>query len=1384
LVAIVGTASAAPASARSHTASHRTHAVGASLGGPGATARGQHRGTTNGCSFATPGTGTYANTLCWLDLSAYDPTQAASPGGQPFTVTLPGGYSITFDLHVSGDPVKPAAFPTYPGAFLGNRGFYTGVGGKPALYQTRQGSTTTAELDNIAVTGPDGGAETGYAFVGADAETTDATESITWQSNTPLNLISNLGNACDSGALFVGNGTKIVKCSATVSNNKTGTPMLAAQAPTSISQTMVGAGLEGVAFGVLVSDIQLTKNVVSRVSPSDSWNVAIHSSSNDLIASGSTGTSNTGSTGLVTVLTSQVGASFNLSEAIGPGLLSNYNGSWSCTRNGVADPALPSGDAGTSASVTLGVGDFVDCTITNTGKPRSLTLHKIAGTPTDVNGNGLTDTGDTIAYSFAVTNTGVLPLANISVTDAKVGPVSCPVPILLAGQSETCTADNLYTVTNADVAAGQVANTAVASGTAPGTATRTNSNPSSTTTPTEAPAPRVSIVKTAIASDGNRSAPRAGETIAYSYLVTNIGNVRLTSVAVDDPSNNPVTCPAIPPPGLAIGDSVTCTADNLYNVTPGDIANGFVEDTATATGTGDTGGTSPPSDPSTVIIKVQPAAPEVAISKRAVVSPAADQDAAQLGDTITYSYLVTNIGNVNLTSVAVDDPTIGPVTCPAVPAGGLAPGASVTCTANNAHTVVQADIDAGQVTDTATATGVGQAGGTSPPSTPSTATVPTVAAAPAVSIQKSGAVDPPADQGGVKVGDTITYSYVVTNTGNVTLDSVAVVDPTIGPVTCPDVSSGLAVGDSVTCTADKPYTVAQADVDAGQVTDTATATGHGLRGGDSDPSAPSTVTIPAADVLSLSLQKGGLVTPFGNQRTAMSGNTIHYLYLVTNTGTVTLTTVSVVDPTLGPVNCPTPAPPGLAPLHTIVCIGGAPHTITPDDVANGSVDDTATATGSDAQGRPTPPAQDSVSIPAGPALPLVEIAKNGVVSPKSHQHGAHKGDKIAYTYLVTNIGNLPLASVAVQDPKLGSVTCPTLTTPLQPGHAVTCNADKVHTVTAADAKAGKVVDTATATGTDPNGMTSPRSVPSTVTIPVKPYKPPPPPPHHTGGKHHVKGGLAAIGTDLGRWLPPGAGARAFFIGLFALVLAVSTALMIAEHRRRRPLRMRFVVLLVAAALGLAVFAAAAAGGSASAMVLPGSGAARGTARHAKPAAAAARRAKRGRRQHAQQARLVIPQLGVHARLVATGAVGKPGTASLTIPSDVHTVGWWDGVVTHGTTRVRTAAPAPGDAGVAIIAGHVDSAAAGPGALYRLERLDVGDRIRIVGLDRRTTTWVVRSKPRLTLKASLPRTLFKTTGKPRLALVTCGGPFDAATGHYRDNLIAWATPAAGSGRARR
>ena len=460
---------------------------------------------------------------------------------------------------------------------------------------------------------------TGYSFVGADAESTDASESITWTSDQVLNLISNIGNACNSGALLTGVGTTTVKCSAAVSSTEAGTAMLAAN-PSTFTQVMVGQGLQAVAFGVLVSTVQLDKTVASRINPSDAFALSVSSSTGSVVGSANTGTANTATTGQLTVLSGASGENYCLSEAATSRLLSNSNSSWSCTRNGATDPSLPSGATGASASVTLSIGDFVNCTITNTAKAASLSLLKRAAAPVDVTHDGITDAGDTIAYTFVVTNTGALTMSNIAVTDPKLGPVTCPRPTLLPGDSETCTGASVYTVTAADVSAGSVVNTATASGSPPGASTPVRSAPSSVSTPTQAPNPSVSFAKSANASGGDTHAVAVGETIAYSYLVTNTGNVNLATVAISVPTEGAVTCPVPLAPGLAPGASETCTANTSYTVAQADVDRGSVVDTATATGTSPSGVTSPPSAPSTATVTSEAPSPAVSVDKKAQVS--------------------------------------------------------------------------------------------------------------------------------------------------------------------------------------------------------------------------------------------------------------------------------------------------------------------------------------------------------------------------------------------------------------------------------------------------------------------------------------------------------------------------------------------------------------------------------------------------------------------------------------------------------------------------------------------------------------------------------------------------------------------------------------------
>ena len=125
--------------------------------------------------------------------------------------------------------------------------------------------------------------------------------------------------------------------------------------------------------------------------------------------------------------------------------------------------------------------------------------------------------------------------------------------------------------------------------------------------------------------------------------------------------------------------------------------------------------------------------------------------------------MVTNTGNVTLIRLAIDDPKVGTVSCPVTV---LAPGESTTCTAT--YRLTQADVDAGEVINIATATGIDPNG--IEVSAEDTVTTP-IPSAPVITLDKQAGVPT-----GATAGSTIDYSFVVTNTGNVTLDSISIAD--------------------------------------------------------------------------------------------------------------------------------------------------------------------------------------------------------------------------------------------------------------------------------------------------------------------------------------------------------------------------------------------------------------------------------------------------------------------------------------------------------------------------------------------------------------------------------------------------------------------------------
>ncbi|MGH3924428.1 MAG: class F sortase [Pseudonocardiaceae bacterium] len=172
-----------------------------------------------------------------------------------------------------------------------------------------------------------------------------------------------------------------------------------------------------------------------------------------------------------------------------------------------------------------------------------------------------------------------------------------------------------------------------------------------------------------------------------------------------------------------------------------------------------------------------------------------------------------------------------------------------------------------------------------------------------------------------------------------------------------------------------------------------------------------------------------------------------------------------------------------------------------------------------------------------------------------------------------------------------------------------------------------------------------------------------------------------------------------------------------------------------------------------------------TAPTAEPSAAAHPRLSsyRSTRTHTETAppvRLRIPVIDVDTGLEA---LGRASDQSIEVPRQPSSAGWWAG------------GPRPGQVGPAVILGHVDSQA-GPAVFFRLGELEAGDEVLVDRADGTTARFQVASLDHYQ-KAEFPSELvYYPTVEPELRLVTCGGPFDPSTGHYRDNVVVFAAQA--------
>nr|WP_321236031.1 gliding motility-associated C-terminal domain-containing protein [uncultured Psychroserpens sp.] len=822
----------------------------------------------------------------------------------------------------------------------------------------------------------------------------------------------------------------------------------------------------------------------------------------------------------------------------------------------------------------------------------------------DLGADGVVGVGDIITYTYTVTNTGDVTLFDVTVTENAAnftGTGTLPTPVYVSGGADidleadledlavgtdTIVYTATYAITQDDIDAGIVTNQAIASGSDPAGNVITDdsddpTDPTSDDDPTDTIIPQdpeLSITKTSSLDLGADGIVGVGDIITYTYTVTNTGDVTIFDVTVTENAANFTGTGTLPTPVYVSGgadidleadledlapgtDTIVYTA--TYAITQDDINAGIVTNQAVAEGT-DPGGntvtddsddpidTTSDDDPTDTII---PQDPELSITKTSSLDLGAD-GIVSVGDIITYTYTVTNTGDVTIFDVTVTENAAnftgtGTLPTPVYVSGGAdidleadledlaVGGGAIIYTAT--YAITQGDIDAGIVTNQATASGTDPGGNTvtddsdDPTDTTSdddpTDTI--IPQDPELSITKTSSLDLGAD-GIVGVGDIITYTYTVTNTGDVTIFDVTVTENAAnftGTGTLPTplyVSGGadidleadledLAVGGgAIIYTA--TYAITQDDIDAGIVTNQAVAEGSDPGGNtvtdDSDDPTDTTSDDDPTDTIipqdpELSITKTSSLD-LGADGIVSVGDIITYTYTVTNTGDVTIFDVTVTENAAnftGTGTLPTPvyvsggADIDLeADLEDLAVGGGAiiytaTYAITQDDINAGIVTNQAVAEGTDPGGStvtddsddPTDTTSDDdptdTIIPQDPELSItktssLDLGADGIVS---------VGDIITYTYTVTNTGDVTIFDVTVTENAANFTGTGTLPTPVyvSGGADIDLEADledlavgggaivytATYAITQDDINAGIVTNQAVAEGSDPGGNT-------------------------------------------------------------------------------------------------------------------------------------------------------------------------------------------------------------------------------------------------------------------------------------------------------------------------
>ena len=254
-----------------------------------------------------------------------------------------------------------------------------------------------------------------------------------------------------------------------------------------------------------------------------------------------------------------------LSEDLPPDVSEYMHTSWTC----VDEIGNEEFTENISIGVTLVGAQQNDCTVVNTIPPDpELSITKVL-----TSGANPASEDDVLSYTVTATNTGNVVLTNVVVSDPDLTNDSQNTCASVA-IGETCVLTGSYTITLADVTAGEFMNTATAN------SAETDEVEASVTVPVNGD-PELSITKSA----DPLTVDTLGQLVTYTYVVTNIGNVSLDGPATvsDDKivSPNTVVCEMLSDGVLDPMESVNCSA--TYAATQADFDVGVIRNTAFAT---------------------------------------------------------------------------------------------------------------------------------------------------------------------------------------------------------------------------------------------------------------------------------------------------------------------------------------------------------------------------------------------------------------------------------------------------------------------------------------------------------------------------------------------------------------------------------------------------------------------------------------------------------------------------------------------------------------------------------------------------------------------------------------------------------------------------------